>query len=257
MVLSDGHDHIRRGRPRDHAMRVRGGNPPRPQVDLHARAPRPKSYVGLWASSPAWRRADHPDDMPKGWNETTLTPTSREPVYGPLLVGAAAGTRHTTARVSIHRQFKVLVEDRLDTLFADGGRVVAEPSASRPIDAAVRERQWHRLLIAVGPEGGWNEFERGLSPGSRLQSGGDGSACARSDNCLHRPARACHSAMTGPEARRRPPYDAMERTSEHRELGGPVSSRPCEAGRASVSSCDIVGDGTCVKKETSCYGDNA
>ena len=64
--------------------------------------------------------------------------------------------------VSIHRRFKVLVEDALDDLVGDGIRVVAHPHATRPVGAVARESAEGRTLLAVGPEGCWTEFELAL-----------------------------------------------------------------------------------------------
>ena len=64
--------------------------------------------------------------------------------------------------MSIHRQFKVLVEDELDRLFPAGLRLVADPAATQPATAVAREHAGDRVLLAVGPEGGWNAFETSL-----------------------------------------------------------------------------------------------
>jgi RsmE family RNA methyltransferase len=83
--------------------------------------------------------------------------------YRPLLVEGLQQARDTCLpRVSIHRQFKVLVEDELDRLFPAGVRLVADPAATLPATSAARERAGERVLLAVGPEGGWNTFETAL-----------------------------------------------------------------------------------------------
>jgi RsmE family RNA methyltransferase len=91
--------------------------------------------------------------------------------YRPLLVEGLQQARDThLPRVSIHRQFKVLVEDELDRLFPAGLRLAADPAATLPATSAARERVGERVLLAVGPEGGWNAFEvsllnaRGFTP---------------------------------------------------------------------------------------------
>ena len=64
--------------------------------------------------------------------------------------------------VSIHRQFKVLVEDHLDALSGDGLRLVADPHATTSVTAAIAGHGNRRILLAIGPEGGWNAFELAL-----------------------------------------------------------------------------------------------
>ena len=68
-------------------------------------------------------------------------------VYRPLLVEGLQQARDTRLpAVSIHRQFKVLVEDQLDSLFDDGLRVVAEPAAPASVGALVRARRDQREI---------------------------------------------------------------------------------------------------------------
>jgi 16S rRNA (uracil1498-N3)-methyltransferase len=138
--------------------------PVRPRVDLLLAVPRPKVMRRLWAQLAAL-----------GVGQIILTNAERverqyfdthvlaESCYRPLLIEGlqqAGDTRLPS--VSIHRQFKVLVEDHLDALFADGVRLVADPRATTSVGSAVDNRPGGRVLIAIGPEGGWNAFELGL-----------------------------------------------------------------------------------------------
>ena len=80
--------------------------------------------------------------------------------YRPLLVEGLQQARDTRLpRVSIHRQFKVLVEDELDRLFPAGLRLVADPAAGCARGVGRARAAGERVLLAVGPEGGWNAFE--------------------------------------------------------------------------------------------------
>lgn len=138
--------------------------PPRPRVDLLLAVPRPKVMRRLWAQLAAL-----------GVGQIILTNAERverpyfdthvldESCYRPLLVEGlqqAGDTRLPS--VSIHRQFKVLVEDHLESLFTDGVRIVADPRATASIAAATAGHPGARVLVAVGPEGGWNAFELDL-----------------------------------------------------------------------------------------------
>ena len=97
--------------------------------------------------------------------------------------------------VSIHRQFKVLVEDQLDGLFGRGVRLVADPAATKPIGSAVREHVEERVLIAVGPEGGWNDFEIRLLESHRFQRVGMGSRTLRTDTACIALLALVHDAI--------------------------------------------------------------
>ena len=138
--------------------------PPVPAVDLLLALPRPKVMRRLWAPLASL-----------GVGRIMLTNAERverpyfdshavqEQVYRPLLVEGLQQARDTRLpRVSIHRQFKILVEDQLDTLTAPALRLAADPSATLPIGRAVAAAAPARVLLAVGPEGGWNAFELSL-----------------------------------------------------------------------------------------------
>ena len=138
--------------------------PPRPQVDVLLALPRPKVMRRLWAQLAAL-----------GVGQIILTNAERverhyfdthvleESCYRPLLIEGMQQARDTRMpAVSIHRQFKVLVEDHLDTLFGTGLRLAAHPLGTMAAGAAVRAQPDQRVLIAIGPEGGWNAFEVAL-----------------------------------------------------------------------------------------------
>jgi RsmE family RNA methyltransferase len=137
--------------------------PPRPRVDVLLALPRPKVLRRLWAQFAAL-----------GVGQIILTNASRverdyfdthvvtETCYRPLLIEGLQQARDTRLpRVSIHRQFRILVEDQLDALFPSGVRLVADPSGRTSIANALAGRD-ERVFLAIGPEGGWNEFELNL-----------------------------------------------------------------------------------------------
>ena len=136
--------------------------PPRPAVDLLLALPRPKVMKRLWAQLAAL-----------GVGRILLTNAARvernyfdthvlDPAfYTPLLHEGLQQARDTRCPVvSIHRQFKPLVEDELDALSDAPTRLLADPAhgAAEPGPAPAPGR----LLLAVGPEGGWVDFERDL-----------------------------------------------------------------------------------------------
>ena len=145
--------------------------PSRPRVDVLLALPRPKVLRRLWAQFAAL-----------GVGQIILTNASRverdyfdthvltEACYRPLLIEGLQQAQDTRVPlVSVHRQFRILVEDRLDDLFRTGVRLVADPGGSTSIANALAGRDG-RVLLAIGPEGGWNDFElrlletRGFTP---------------------------------------------------------------------------------------------
>ena len=138
--------------------------PAPPAVDLLLALPRPKVLRRLWAQLAA-----------VGVGRIVLTNASRverhyfdthvleESTYRPLLIEGLQQAGDTRLpRVSIHRQFRILVEDELDAMSADAARLVAHPGSHRSLLTVAREAQQRRVLLAIGPEGGWNDFELDL-----------------------------------------------------------------------------------------------
>lgn len=175
----------------DHAVELRCAFedtiPPRPAVDLLLALPRPKVMRRLWAQLAALgvgqiivtNAARVERDF---FDAHVLTPEC----YRPLLIEGLQQARDTRLPVvSVHRQFKVLVEDNLDRLFPAGQRLVAHPGCATSMTDARQNRGDERILLAVGPEGGWNEFELRLLAAHGFQSVGMGPRTLRSDTaCL-------------------------------------------------------------------------
>jgi RsmE family RNA methyltransferase len=159
-----------------------GGTPSRPRVDLLLALPRPKVMRRLWAQLAALGVGQiiltNAERVERNYFDThVLTPEC----YRPLLVEGLQQARDTRLpRVSIHRQFKVLVEDELNTLFTRGLRLLADPAASTHLATVVRDSR-ERILMAIGPEGGWNGFETALLEAHGFQTVGMGPRTLRSD----------------------------------------------------------------------------
>jgi RsmE family RNA methyltransferase len=171
--------------------------PPRPPVDLLLAVPRPKVMRRLWAQIAALGVGQiiltSAERVERNYFDThVLTPEC----YRPLLVEGLQQARDTRLpTVSIHRQFIVLVEDRLDGLFGRGLRLVADPAATRPAGAVVRESRDERILLAIGPEGGWNDFEIGLLEAHGFQSVSAGLRTLRTDTACIALLALVHDAM--------------------------------------------------------------
>jgi 16S rRNA (uracil1498-N3)-methyltransferase len=171
--------------------------PPRPPVDLLLALPRPKVMRRLWAQLAALGvgrvMLTNAERVERHYFDTHVLAVAE---YRPLLIEGLQQARDTRLPVvSIHRQFKILIEDHLDGLFAEGVRVVADPSASTSLDAALREHPGPRLLLAIGPEGGWNDFERALLRAHGFDAVGMGSRTLRSDTACVALLTLAHRAM--------------------------------------------------------------
>ena len=95
------------------------------------------------------------------WGATLL----KEENYRPLLVdGLMQGATSTAVpEIMTRRSFRRFVADELDAMFATANRLVAHPYESGKVEewkgGKVGDR---RLLLAIGPEGGWTDDEVAL-----------------------------------------------------------------------------------------------
>lgn len=177
--------------------------PERPLVDLLLALPRPKVMQRLWAQIAAL-----------GVGQVILTNAERvernyfdthvlEPkVFHPLLVEGLQQARDThVPDVSIHRRLKVLVDDDLDRLCPRALRLVANPGGTRTFTAAVgahlqRPRDSRpRTLLAIGPEGGWTDYELNLLASHGFQTVGMGPRTLRSDTACIALLALLHDAL--------------------------------------------------------------
>jgi 16S rRNA (uracil1498-N3)-methyltransferase len=157
--------------------------PPRPAIDLLLALPRPKVLRRLWAQLAALGVGQiiltNAARVERNYFDShVLQPTS----YRPLLIEGLQQARDTSVpRVSVHRQFRILVEDRLDALTDARLRLVAHPHSGARLRDTLADRGASPVLLAVGPEGGWNDFELALLESRGFQSIGLGARTLRVD----------------------------------------------------------------------------
>jgi RsmE family RNA methyltransferase len=91
-------------------------------------------------------------------------------------------------RVSVHRRLKLFVEKELDESSDAEMRCLLHPGVTDRFVDALRRSDAGRVLLAVGPEGGWSDYEVTLLQAHRFQALRIGSRILRSDT-------ACISAV--------------------------------------------------------------
>jgi 16S rRNA (uracil1498-N3)-methyltransferase len=169
---------------------------PAPRVDLLLALPRPKVMRRLWAQIAALGVGriilTNAERVERNYFDThVLAPAC----YRPLLIEGLQQVRDTNLpRVSIHRQFKVLIEDELDALFPPGLRLVADPEATTPAGSLAPE-DGGRVLLAIGPEGGWNAFETELLAAHGFRPVGMGPRTLRTDTACVALLAIVHAAL--------------------------------------------------------------
>ncbi len=153
--------------------------PPRSHISIMLAMPRPKVLKRLWAQLAAM-----------GVDRIFITNAARvekfyfdshviEPgFYRPLLREGLQQARDTREPiVSIHRELKPFVEDELERFAPDSLRLVADHRASQKLHA----QPGKRVLLAVGPEGGWTPYELELLGRHGFTAVGMGARTLRTD----------------------------------------------------------------------------
>jgi 16S rRNA (uracil1498-N3)-methyltransferase len=171
--------------------------PPRPAVDLLLALPRPKVMRRLWSQITAL-----------GVGQVILTNAEQverdyfgthwldAPVYTSLMLEGLQQARDTLLpAVSVHRRLKVLIEDELDALCPEGIRVVAQPGHDGTFFSVLAASPGDRMLVAVGPEGGWTDFELSLLQRHRFHTVGMGTRTLRSDTATIALLTLAHEAL--------------------------------------------------------------
>ena len=76
-------------------------------------------------------------------------------------MGQAQGMRTRMPLVSVHDRFRRFFEDELELHNQDSTselRLMADPDTTQTLDGLFSQN-YSRVVIAIGPEGGWNDFE--------------------------------------------------------------------------------------------------
>ena len=136
--------------------------PPIPRIDLVLAMPRPKVLKRLWAQLAALGvgrivllRADKVERF--YFDSHVLEVES----YNKLLIEGLQQARCTRLpEVLIRPRFKPFVEDELDDLFSTHRKLLADPSGGTRRDDFLRGLgTTERVVLAIGPEGGWTPYE--------------------------------------------------------------------------------------------------
>ena len=158
--------------------------PPRAPWDLLLALPRPKCLRRLWpqlaALGPSRVYLTAAEKVEQAyWGSTLLDPA----VYRPMLLDGLAQAGDTILpQVEIHRRLKPLVEDVLPVRYAPGARLLAHPATAT--DTAPDAPDGAPGLLAIGPEGGWSDYELRLFEAQGFRRVSFGERILRTDTAV-------------------------------------------------------------------------
>ncbi len=155
--------------------------PPEPKIDLLLAMPRPKVMKRLWAQLAALGVGRvvlvNAEKVERFYFDTHVL----EPdFYNARLIEGLQQARCThLPEVLVRKRFKPFVEDELDGLFGNHLKLLADPAGEKRIsDFGFDDR---RVLLAIGPEGGWTTYELEMLRGHGVELFGMGQRVLRTD----------------------------------------------------------------------------
>jgi len=131
-----------------------------PRADLLLALPRPKVMKRMWAPLASMGIGHlyltNAEKVERNYFDTHwLDPAHYEPL---LIEGLEQAGDTRLPDVTVIKRLKPFLEDELDSAFPRGSRLIAHPGEGTPWGRLLASDK-ERLMIAVGPEGGWTDFE--------------------------------------------------------------------------------------------------
>jgi RsmE family RNA methyltransferase len=171
--------------------------PPAPPVDLLLALPRPKILKRLWAQLAATGvgrvMVTNAARVERNYFDTHILNPS---AYVPLLIEGLQQAQDTRVPVvTVHRQLKVLLEDEL-RVEPGACRLYADPGTAETPAAALADQAGNRVLLAVGPEGGWTDYERDMLRRHGFRAISMGKRTLRSDTACIALLTLVHAALS-------------------------------------------------------------
>ncbi len=135
--------------------------PMRPNIDILMAMPRPKVLKRLWAQISAMGVdriiLTNAEKVERCYFDTHVLDPD---FYTPLLVEGLQQAKDTRLpRVEIHRQLKPFIEDELQKISSNSTKIIADPSGEKRVSKIISQKTDQRVLLAIGPEGGWTPYE--------------------------------------------------------------------------------------------------
>lgn len=157
--------------------------PPQPKIDLLLAMPRPKVLKRMWAQLSALGvgrivllRAEKVERY--YFDSHVIEPD----FYNKLLIEGLQQARCThLPEVQIEPLFKPYIEDRFESYFSNHWKILADPSGQKRLRDFQPLEKKGRVLLAIGPEGGWTPYELKMLKERDLELIGMGDRILRTD----------------------------------------------------------------------------
>lgn len=173
--------------------------PSRSDVSVILGLPRPRAMERLWPVLSAL-----------GVDKIVLTNANKvermyfdthiveRPAREEMLIEGLQQARDTRLpEVHVFKRLKFFLEDQLDAMFPDQARIFADPSATDGVRHAVERAGKRRVVVAVGPEGGWTDYERDVFVARGFVPAGLGPRTLRTDVACIALLTLVHEALAG------------------------------------------------------------
>lgn len=155
---------IQKKHPRSVGLRVKLSEPmnPLPRIDLVLALARPIMMRRILSQATALGVGSfhciHANRVEKSFWEASLL--EQESYYEHLVQGLEQAVDTRIPEVIFHRRFKPFVEDFLPEIIKGYSHLlIAHPSGTSTLSQAMARNRPGRILLAVGPEGGWVDYE--------------------------------------------------------------------------------------------------
>jgi RsmE family RNA methyltransferase len=173
--------------------------PERPRIDLILALPRPKVLARLL--SPIAQLGVARLILTGAWkverfyfDAHILDPREHLPK---LIEGLAQAKDTRLPIVSVHRSLAFLLDEELEGLGLGARRIVVDPSASTTLESALAVRSTERVVLAIGPEGGFTARELDRLAARAFVAASLGPRVLRSDVAAITALARAHALLAG------------------------------------------------------------
>jgi len=134
-----------------------------PKVDIICALPRPQTLKKVLSTCATMGVSNlyliRSEKVEKSYFHSPLLEEQNYTKY--LIEGLSQGKRTDLPKVTIHKRFKVFFENLFEEISKNSICLLAHPSTEYYLNKISFDKQ-KNIVLAIGPEGGWNDYETDL-----------------------------------------------------------------------------------------------